>query len=250
MVNQCSRSGFPGHGLSVSCESRAGDGRVLHSVPPSTLRLTILVLRQSSGVAQAVVAEGGVDTELLVSALAGSGRGMGPAACSRDGRKAGCMPKSPKAPEVSFSKRAADAAGSGGGGGGGRGRGSLAMASTGARKAESRLWSMVAAKGQVTDTRRVRSGFGSAIWEAWWTRHRNSLRQPCLHVWARADVLYSAAPEAGAFAFSPDHGPRIHHSARQQSAATGLERATPSRQCAPLFYHRLHTPQWAGTDGV
>jgi hypothetical protein len=59
-------------------------GRVLHSVPPSTLRLTTLVLSRSSGTVQGVVvAEGKVDIVLPVSALAGSGREMGSAVCSR-----------------------------------------------------------------------------------------------------------------------------------------------------------------------
>jgi hypothetical protein len=129
-------------------------GRVLHSVPPSTLRLTTPVLSRSSGIVHGVVvAEGKVDIVLPVSALAGSGRGMGSAACSGDGRKAGCMPKSLKAPEVSFSKRAADAAGSGGGGGGGRGRGSLAMGSGDGPKAKPRVCCMAIVKRQMMGTK-------------------------------------------------------------------------------------------------
>jgi hypothetical protein len=81
-----------------------------------------------------------------------------------DSRKAGCMPMALK---LSFSKGLAKAASAGEEGGGGRGGGSLAIASTSAREAESQLWSMVAAKRQVIGTRRVRSGCGSVIWEAW-----------------------------------------------------------------------------------
>jgi hypothetical protein len=109
---------------------------------------------------------------------------------------------------------------------------------------------MAIAKRQMMGTQQVCLKRGSEVQEAWWTRHRNSPWQPCLRVWARADVLHSAVPEGEAFAFSPDHGPRIHHSARQQSAATWLKRATPSQQHATLFYHQLHTPQWAGSDRV